>query len=232
MQINDEGIILKKKKYRESSLIITFFSLNHGVNSGVVKGVLKKDFGTYEIGNKVYVKSSFRIENQLWNCRLELIKNNSVTCFDDRIKLNSILCMCSLIELSLPKNVPQKKLYNKTEKLLENILSKHWIIDYIFWELYLLSELGYGLDLKQCVVSGTKNNLVYVSPKSGKAVSKNKGERYKNKLLYLPEFLNNKDIKPTIKSVKQAMLLTGYFINKFLKNNNKIMPFYRKKILN
>ena len=54
MQINDEGIILKKKKYRESSLIISFFSLNHGLNSGLVKGVLKKDFGTYEIGNKVY----------------------------------------------------------------------------------------------------------------------------------------------------------------------------------
>ena len=56
MQINDEGIILKKKKYRESSLLVTFFSLNHGINYGLVKGVLKKDFGTFEIGNRVYIK--------------------------------------------------------------------------------------------------------------------------------------------------------------------------------
>ena len=64
MQIDDEGIIIKKSKYRESSLLITFFSLNHGLNSGLVKGVLKKDFGTYEIGNKVYIKSSFSPANR------------------------------------------------------------------------------------------------------------------------------------------------------------------------
>mgnify|MGYP000035242058 FL=1 len=231
MQIDDEGIIIKKKKYRESSLLISFFSLNHGINSGLVKGVLKKDFGTYEIGNKVYIKSSFRLDEQLWNCKFELIKNNSVNYFDNQNKLNTLLTICSIIDLSLPKNNPQIKIYNKTIDLIENLLSKDWAVKYIFWELFLLSELGYGLDLEKCVVSGKKENLIYVSPKSGKAVSKTEGEKYKNKLFNLPKFLINKNVKPTNDSLKQAISLTGFFIDKFLKNNNKKLPFYRKNIL-
>ena len=232
MQINDEGIIIKKKKYRESSLLISFFSLNHGINSGLVKGVLKKDFGTYEIGNKVYIKSSFRLDEQLWNCRFELIKNNSVNYFDNQNKLNALLTICSIIDLSLPKNNPQINIYKKTINLIENLLSNEWTVKYIFWELFLLSELGYGLDLEKCVVSGKKENLIYVSPKSGKAVSKKEGEKYKNKLLNLPKFLIDKNVKPSNDSLKQAITLTGFFIDKFLKKNNKKLPFYRKKILN
>ena len=231
MQIDDEGIIIKKKKYRESSLLISFFSLNHGINSGLVKGVLKKDFGTYEIGNKVYIKSSFRLDEQLWNCKFELIKNNSVNYFDNQNKLNTLLTICSIIDLSLPKNNPQIKIYNKTIDLMEDLLSKGWAVKYIFWELFLLSELGYGLDLEKCVVSGKKENLIYISPKSGKAVSKTEGEKYKNKLFNLPKFLINKNVKPTNDSLKQAISLTGFFIDKFLKNNNKKLPFYRKNIL-
>ena len=231
MQIDDEGIIIKKKKYRESSLLISFFSLNHGINSGLVKGVLKKDFGIYEIGNKVYIKSSFRLDEQLWNCKFELIKNNSVNYFDNQNKLNTLLTICSIIDLSLPKNNPQIKIYNKTIDLIENLLSKDWAVKYIFWELFLLSELGYGLDLEKCVVSGKKENLIYISPKSGKAVSKKEGEKYKNKLFNLPKFLINKNVKPTNDSLKQAISLTGFFIDKFLKKNNKKLPFYRKNIL-
>ena len=232
MQINDEGIIIKKNKYRESSLLISFFSLNHGINSGLVKGVLKKDFGTYEIGNKVYIKSSFRLDEQLWNCRFELIKNNSVNYFDNQNKLNALLAVCSIIDLSLPKNNPQINIYKKTINLIENLLSKDWAVKYIFWELFLLSELGYGLDLEKCVVSGKKESLIYVSPKSGKAVSKKEGEKYKNKLLNLPKFLIDKNVKPSNDSLKKAISLTGFFIDKFLKKNNKKLPFYRKKILN
>ena len=231
MQINDEGIIIKKTKYRESSLLVTFFSLNHGINSGLVKGVLKKDFGTYEIGNKVYIKSTFRLDNQLWNCRFELIKNNSVNYFDDQNRLNALLAVCSIIDLSLPRNNPQVNIYNKTVDLIENLLSDEWTIKYIFWELFLLSEVGYGLDLEKCVVSGKKENLIYISPKSGKAVSEVEGKKYKDKLLKLPKFLIKRNVKPDEDSLKQALLVSGFFIDKFLKKNDKKMPFYRKNIL-
>ena len=231
MQINDEGIIIKKKKYRESSLLITFFSLNHGINSGLVKGVLKKDFGTYEIGNRVHIRSTFRLDDQLWNCRFELIKNNSVNYFDDQNRLNALLTVCSIIDLSLPKNNPQATIYNQTINLIEDFLCDEWIVKYIFWELFLLSELGYGLDLEKCVVSGKRENLIYISPKSGKAVSEEKGREYKEKLLKLPKFLVKNNVKPSKDSLKQALSLSGFFIDKFLKKNNKKLPFCRKNIL-
>ena len=231
MQINDEGIVLKKRKYRESSLLITFFSLNHGINTGIIKGVLKKDFGTYEIGNKVYIKSNFRLENQLKNCRFELIKNNSVIYFDDQRKLSALLSICSLIELTLPKSEPQVNIYNKTVYLIENLLNKNFIKDYVLWELFLLSELGYGLDLNKCAVSGKKNDLIYVSPNSGKSVSRIEGEKYKKKLLHLPAFIINNNLSPDKDSLKNAIILTGFFLEKILKKFNKKLPFHRKRIL-
>ena len=173
-QIDDNKkiqIYMKKKTIIELYVFsVTFFSLNHGINSGLVKGVLKKDFGTYEIGNRVYIKSSFRLDEQLWNCKFELIKNNSVNFFDDKYKLNTLLTICSIIDLSLPKNNPQIKIYKETINLIESLFSKDWIIKYVFWELFILSEIGYGLDLNSCVVSGRKDNLIYISP--NKIISK------------------------------------------------------------
>ncbi len=142
-----------------------------------------------------------------------------------------MLTICSILELSFPKNNPYKKIYKETMKLIENLFSKDWLETYVKWELFLLSELGYGLDLEKCAVSGIKNNLIYISPNSGKAVSDKEGEIYKEKLLDLPEFLINHNVSATKESLKQAIKLTGFFINKFLKKNNKKLPFYRKNIL-
>ena len=127
MQINDEAIILKKKKFKESSLLVTFFSLNHGLNTALVKGVLKKNFGIYEIGNRVHIKCNFRLEEQLWNCKFELIKNYSVSLFNENIKLNTLLTICSLINLCLPNRLSQEKIYKNTVDLLDNLILKDWI---------------------------------------------------------------------------------------------------------
>ena len=81
------------------------------------------------------------------------------------------------------------------------------------------------------MVSGKKENLIYISPKSGKAVSEVEGKKYKDKLLKLPKFLIKRNVKPDEDSLKQALLVSGFFIDKFLKKNDKKMPFYRKNIL-
>ena len=232
MQINDEAIILKKKKFKESSLLVTFFSLNHGLNTALVKGVLKKNFGIYEIGNRVHIKCNFRLEEQLWNCKFELIKNYSVSLFNENIKLNTLLTICSLINLCLPNRLSQEKIYKNTVDLLDNLILKDWIKKYIFWELLILSEIGYGLDLKKCTVTGSTKNLFYVSPKSGKAVSYSIAKKYKKKLLKLPNFLINHSIKPNNETIKVALDLTGFFLKKYLKKfNNRNLPFYRKRII-
>jgi len=232
MQINDEAIILKKKKYGESSLLITFFSYHHGINTGLVKGVLKKDFGTHEIGNNVHIKCNFRLENQLWNCKFELIKNYSVNFFDDKIKLNTLLSICSLVYLCFPDKLPQLKLYRKTMQLIKDLKLKDWLNKYVLWELFLLSEIGYGLDLKKCTVSGSTENLTYILPRTGKAISKSVGNKYHDKLFKLPNFFIDTSKKVDKKIIKNGFQITGFFLNKYLKTNHtKDLPFCRKKIL-
>ena len=233
MQIDDEAIILKKKKYGESSLLITFFSYHHGIKTGIVKGAIKKDFGIYEIGNNVYIKCNFRLKNQLWNCKFELIKNCSVIFFDESIKLNALLSVCSLIDTCIPSDLPQANVYKNTINLIKDLKLKDWLNRYILWELFLLSEIGYGLDLKKCTVSGSTKNLAYVSPKSGKAVSKLIGNKYHDKLLKMPSFFINKTNKEIDKkNIEEGFRITGFFLNKYLKkNHNKGLPFCRKKIL-
>ena len=233
MKIQDEAIILKKKKYGETSLLITFFSLGHGLATAIAKGVLKKDFGNYEIGNKVFIQCSFRLEEHLWNCKLDLIKNNSIIFFNEKKKLNTLLSICSILSLFLPEKLPYPKIYKKTNELIESLIDKDWIKKYIFWELFLLSELGYGLDLEKCTVTGTKKDLFYLSPKSGKAVTKDVGKKYENKLFILPDFFINKLSKIDNEQITKANEINSFFLSKFLKkvnNNHKHLPFYRKKI--
>ena len=127
---------------------------------------------------KYKLNANFRIENQLWNCKFELIKNYSVFFFDKDIKLNALLSICTLVDLCLPQQLPQLNLYTKTIQLIEDLKLNDWINKYILWELFLLSEIGFGLDLKKCIVSGSTENLIYISPKSGKAVSSSVGNKY------------------------------------------------------
>ena len=232
MQIVDEAIILKKKKYGESSLLITFFSCQYGVNVGLVKGVLKKDFGIYEVGNNVHIKCNSRLETQLLICKFELIKNYSIIFFDNEIKLNALLSICSLINLCFPHRLPQINLYRKTILLIKELRLKNWLNKYILWELFLLSEIGYGLDLRKCTVSGSTKDLFYVSPKSGGAVSKSVGNQYHEKLFKLPNFFIHTSNEVDKKIIKNGFEITGFFLNKYLKSNhNKELPFCRKKIL-
>ena len=118
------------------------------------------------------------------------------------------------------------------EQLIKDLKLKDWLNKYILWELFLLSEMGYGLDLKKCTVSGSTKDLFYVSPRSGKAVSKLVGNKYHQKLFKLPNFFINTSKKVDKKIIKNGFEITGFFLNKYLKkNHNKDLPFYRKKIL-
>ena len=152
--------------------------------------------------------------------------------FNENIKLNTLLTICSLINLCLPNRLSQEKIYKNTVDLLDNLILKDWIKKYIFWELLILSEIGYGLDLKKCTVTGSTKNLFYVSPKSGKAVSYSIAKKYKKKLLKLPNFLINHSIKPNNETIKVALDLTGFFLKKYLKKfSNRNLPFCRKRII-
>ena len=167
---NDIGIILSAKKYGEKGLIINILTETHGryvswINNNKTKTILY----SVQPGNLVKVFWQSRIIEQMGNFKIELISSISGKIFDEKIKLLALTSLCSLLEKFLPERQIYAEVFNATKAFL-NVLSIHnetdnkqWILGYVKWEIGLLSSMGFSLDLKQCAVTGQRNNLYYVN---------------------------------------------------------------------
>ncbi len=124
---------------------------------------------------------------------------------------------CALVDSALPEREAHPKLFGRFLDLLKYLNEADWSAHYVAFELDLLSDLGFGLDLSHCAVSGDTKELVYVSPKTGRAVSAGAGEPYRERLLALPEFLTNRGagpVKITPESLNQGFHLTEFFLER------------------
>ena len=136
------------------------------------------------------------------NYKIELISSVSGKIFDDKLKLQALSSLCALIEKILPERQKYQEIYNATIAFInlllldDNIKMNHWIEGYVKWEIGILSSIGFSLNLNECAVTGTKNNLYFVSPKTGKAVSKEGAGNFASRLLALPNFLGG--VKPRL----------------------------------
>lgn len=233
MQILDIGFIIEIRKYSEKDAIISIFSKENGVISGIVKAYQSKNNRHIcQIGNQVSFIWKARLADHLGFFSLEVVKPIFAIFMQNRVKLTSLCAIFRILYQTLPERLKEEVLYIKLEDFFEKLQnSSDWIRDFIFFELLLLSELGYGLDFTKCVASNSKEELIYISPKSGKAVSKKEGEPYKNILFHLPEFLINSDLIPSSQDIANSLKITEYFINKFiLIPKNLQIGEYRKKI--
>jgi len=136
----------------------------------------------------------------------------------------------------LAERDPMPEFYNVTEAFLDKIsIQKNWEFFYLEWELKLLSCIGFGLDLEKCAVTGTTENLCYISPKSGKAVCKDIGVKYHSKLLQFPSIFSsvNCDQSFSKTDLVTGLNLTGFFIEKWLKFSieNKKTLAIRKRLI-
>jgi DNA repair protein RecO (recombination protein O) len=234
MKIEDKGIILEITKYSERDVIVTIFSKDHGLYSGIFKNSHSKtNAGKVNPSNNVDFTWSARLAEHLGTFTLEVNKSIYPYIFQDNAKLIAVRAILTIIKYAIPERSPEPELYWLLEELLDKICYKeNWITDYIDFEIELLAHLGYGLDLKKCVVTKQTENLHYISPKSAKAVSFDAGKDYHNLLFLLPQFLINKDHYPTAKDISATLEMTSYFIDKFLFQPHKLsLPNYRK-ILN
>ena len=226
----DKAIVLSKINYSENSLILKAFTLNNGIKTGLVKGGKKLNKSNiFEAGNLVTLEWKGRNEDVLGIFNCDLLEANSAIYLNDSKKFMSIISMLNLIEFSFLENESESELFLSTYELIKLILNneENWLEVYVKWELLLLKKIGYGLELSKCIVSNTKKNLDYVSPKSGCAVSKTAAKGYEKKLLPLPSFLVTEK-KPSMKSIKEGLELTTYFLIKFSKSINKNLPFTRE----
>ena len=190
MNWSDEGIVLSVRPHGETAAVVELFTRMHGRHTGLVHGGRShKKRPVLQTGNHVDASWKGRLAEHLGHMTLELRTGYAGAAMESADALAGLTSLAALARL-LPERDPHPKLYEITLFVLGFLDDPSvWPALLVRWELALLSELGFGLDLEECAATGTNDALIYVSPKSGRAVSASAGEPYRDRLLPLPAFL-------------------------------------------
>jgi DNA repair protein RecO (recombination protein O) len=218
MQWDDDAIILSARAHGETSLILQLLTGEHGRHGGLVRGARRaRGRGVYETGNRVAAHWQARLADHLGLLRCELVRGYAAELIDDPTRLACLAAAASLAETVLPEREAAPGVFAGLSGLLDALAGdRGWQEAYVAWELALLAELGFGLDLSRCAATGATTDLAYVSPKSAQAVSRAAGAPYGDKLLPLPAFLLAGGSASSAEEVRDGLALTGYFLNRHL----------------
>jgi len=214
MQWSDEGIILSVKAHGETAAVAEIFTRAHGRHLGLVHGGRSRKLRPIlQTGNHVDATWKARLAEHLGHVTVELRKGYAAQAMDDVLALAGLSSLCGLSRL-LPERDPHPALFEVALFVLGYLDEPDvWPALMVRWELALLDELGFGLDLSACAATGANDNLIYVSPKSGRAVSASAGADYKDRLLRLPSFLcKGRQGTPTLEDIVDGLTLTGHFL--------------------
>lgn len=213
MEWRDEGVILAVRPHGESAAIIEVFTAAHGRHAGVVRGGAGRRLApVLQPGAQVDVTWRARLEDHLGAIAVEPIQARTAV-LGDRRALAGLTAVCALLQVALPERAPQPELYALTVAVLDALEAGRadWPGQYLQWELALLEDMGFGLDLSCCAVTGAVEGLAYVSPKSGRAVSRAGAGDWADRLLPLPRCLTE-GTPPSEDEVLEGLSLTGWFL--------------------
>jgi DNA repair protein RecO (recombination protein O) len=218
MQWSDEGIVLAARRHGETSAVASLLTRGHGRHAGLVRGGAGRTArGMLQPGNRVEALWRGRLAEHLGSYTLELGKAQGAALLDDADRLACLASACGVVEQALPERHPYPAIFDAFCALLDALSAANtvWPAVYVRWELGLLEQIGFGLDLAQCAVTGTAEELIYVSPKSGRAVSAAAGTAYKSRLLALPAFLVGNGAAGA-DDIVAGLTLTGHFLERHL----------------
>jgi DNA repair protein RecO (recombination protein O) len=229
------GIVLSARRFRENDVILHVLSDQVGRASGLVYGGAgKRKRALIEPGTRLHLAWKARGEDQLgFFDGIEGRGGGPGDVMDDTAALAALSCVATLLLEVAPERQPCLGLFEATEILLQALGGNQgWPALYIRWELGLLAEMGYGLDLTQCALTGSHDDLAWVSPKTGRAASRAAGEPFAEKLLVLPSFLLGGQNRQLRGDVADGFALTGHFIERELLNpDGKSMPEARARLI-
>ncbi len=233
MDWSDEGIFLSGKPLGEVNMIAEILTFEHGRHLGLVRGGRSRRIRpVLQPGNLVRVTWRARLSEHLGGFNVELMEAHGARALDDASALAAIGTLAGLVKL-LPERDPHSELYATTLHLLRSFGEPDiWPALLVHWEFQLLAELGFGLDLSECAATGTLEELIYVSPRSGRAVSREAGAPYGDKLLALPAFLLDATAPLDPADIAAGFALTGFFLERdVLEPHGLRLPSARDRLL-
>ncbi|SFO82290.1 DNA repair protein RecO [Tranquillimonas alkanivorans] len=212
MDWSDEGILLTVRRHGEGSAIVEVLTAEHGRHAGVVRGGASRKLAPLlQPGAQLDVAWRARLEEHLGSFTVELRRSRTAAVMDDRLALAGLNALTSLLSFTLPEREPVPGLYAHSRGLFDALGDPDFPLHYLRWELALLDELGFGLDLTSCAVTGGVDDLAYVSPRTGRAVGREAAGEWANRLLPLPYCLLGQG-PASLSELLDGLRTTGHFL--------------------
>lgn len=213
----DQALILDLAKFGDHDAIVTLFTPQHGLLKGVVKGGFSsKKRADLQPATLVEANWKARLEQHMGTVTLEGAQAFGARVMHDPLRLSAIGSINSLLSSCLAERDPHPELYFAALDCYRHIAAGVeplvWLAEYVRLEMSLLELAGFGLDLSECAATGQGNDLAYVSPKSGRAVSRAAGQPYHDRMLALPGFIREGELPDSMGDIADGVALTGHFI--------------------
>lgn len=238
MNFECAAIVLSARRYGEGGAVVHLFTEEHGRIAGLVRGgSSRRQAALWQPGNLILARYASRLSDQLGHLSGEMVQETAVRLLDRPLQLALVQAAAELTDAALPDREPHPDFFLRTIRDLTAfcvLADPAPVVDYVRWEIALLATLGYGLTLNSCAVTGEIENLAYVSPKTGRAVSENAAGKWADRLLHLPVYLrpdgDDEGVgDPVLWS--QGLTLTGVFLSRHLfGSRHRPVPASRERL--
>ena len=208
------AVVLDARAYGEGDAVATVLTEAHGAHRGLARGGFsRRGASTWQAGNLVQARWTARLSDQLGGLRAEPVHQPAALVMDDPLLLGALAAACAVAAGALPEREPHPRVFGGLLHLLATLgHNPGAMADLVRWEAALLADLGYGLDLSSCAVTGEAGDLPYVSPRSGRAVSADGAGGFAGRLLPLPRFLRDERQAGDPAAWRDGLRLTGHFL--------------------
>jgi len=218
MEFEDDAFVLSARAHGESGAIVEFLTASHGKYAAHVAGGASRRLRPLLLpGARVSLRFRARVSDQLGAATIEPVGEGPSALFDDALALAGLSAAAAVAAGALPEREPHPGAFLAFEALCEALTHPDiWPAVFVRFEAGLLQDLGFGLDLSKCAATGEVDDLIYVSPRTGRAVSRAAGEPYKDRLLKLPPFMLAAQTGLAAGDVRAGLDLTGHFLEAFV----------------
>lgn len=224
MNWTETGVVLSSKFYSESARMVTVFNRSVGKTSALLKNTKL----SVQIGDIARVSWRGRSQESLGTFTIEPLSSPFIFAMNNPLKIYAIESACALCILGLPEKAPHEKLFDVLRRFLLSLTQNEWLQNYVFFELTFLAEIGFGLNLSSCTVTG-RRDIYYISPKTGHGVVKEIGDPYKEKLFVIPKFLLDENPIPTYEDIFLSLQITKHFLKTYFCDiSGKKLPLFRE----